>query len=337
MDVGVYRYGFNGKENDNEIKGEGNQQDYGMRIYDPRLGRFLSVDPLAQEYAFYTPYQFAGNKPIMFIDLDGNEVSIAPINKFKYGDNILLNAINVVNNGAINVMNTGIGLINSTAYVGYSVANKSPSTIGKEIKSEFQELGSNIAQATVSQYTYVTKTPWKQQLNETGAELLTADAWEQASTLAWGFAVSKMDFRVPAPKPGTVRAGFSTGAAEEAAESGNILNVPGRVQSRINITNKGWKHILDRHFGNKNASQFTISQDKLRGLLSSEEVVKSPIIGTLQADDGLRYVREVSFKDPIGLDKYKNLQPTSTMTILTNEKGELQTATPGTIGGVQRR
>lgn len=42
-----YRYGFNGKENDNDVKGiEGSQQDYGMRIYDPRLGRFLSVDPV---------------------------------------------------------------------------------------------------------------------------------------------------------------------------------------------------------------------------------------------------------------------------------------------------
>jgi len=47
---GYYRYGFNGKENDNEVKGSGNQQDYGMRIYDPRLGRFLSVDPLYREY-----------------------------------------------------------------------------------------------------------------------------------------------------------------------------------------------------------------------------------------------------------------------------------------------
>jgi len=35
-----YRYGFNGKENDNEVKGEGNEQDYGMRIYDPRVGNF---------------------------------------------------------------------------------------------------------------------------------------------------------------------------------------------------------------------------------------------------------------------------------------------------------
>jgi RHS repeat-associated protein len=68
-----YRYGFNGKENDNEPKGEGNQQDYGMRIYDPRLGRFLSVDPLAKEFPWYTPYQFAGNTPIQAIDLDGSE------------------------------------------------------------------------------------------------------------------------------------------------------------------------------------------------------------------------------------------------------------------------
>jgi RHS repeat-associated protein len=68
-----YSYGFNGKENDNEVKGQGNQQDYGMRIYDPRLGRFLSVDPLAKDFAWYTPYQFAGNKPIVAIDLDGLE------------------------------------------------------------------------------------------------------------------------------------------------------------------------------------------------------------------------------------------------------------------------
>ncbi|MFN7823723.1 MAG: RHS repeat domain-containing protein, partial [Bacteroidota bacterium] len=70
---GGYRYGFNGKENDNEVKGEGNQQDYGMRIYDGRIGKFLSVDPLTSDYPFYTPYQFAGNKPIVAIDLDGLE------------------------------------------------------------------------------------------------------------------------------------------------------------------------------------------------------------------------------------------------------------------------
>jgi RHS repeat-associated protein len=68
-----YRYGFNGKEKDDEAKGSGAQYDYGFRIYDPRAGRFLSVDPLFRSYPWYTPYQFAGNKPVWAIDLDGLE------------------------------------------------------------------------------------------------------------------------------------------------------------------------------------------------------------------------------------------------------------------------
>jgi RHS repeat-associated protein len=68
-----YRFGFNGKEKDGEVKGESNQQDYGMRIYDPRLGRFLSVDPLTKGFPYYSSYQFAGNTPIQAIDLDGTE------------------------------------------------------------------------------------------------------------------------------------------------------------------------------------------------------------------------------------------------------------------------
>ena len=71
--TGKYRYGFNGKENDNDVKGDGNQQDYGMRIYDPRLGKFLSVDPITKNYPMLTPYQFASNRPIDGIDLDGLE------------------------------------------------------------------------------------------------------------------------------------------------------------------------------------------------------------------------------------------------------------------------
>lgn len=68
-----YRYGFNGKESDTDTYGEGNIYDYGFRIYNPRLGKFLSVDPLTRIYAWYTPFQFAGNKPIWAIDLDGLE------------------------------------------------------------------------------------------------------------------------------------------------------------------------------------------------------------------------------------------------------------------------
>ena len=69
-----YRYGFNGKENDDEVKSvEGSHQDYGMRIYDPRLGKFLSVDPLSNKFPYLSPYGFAGNSPLKYIDLDGGE------------------------------------------------------------------------------------------------------------------------------------------------------------------------------------------------------------------------------------------------------------------------
>ena len=68
-----YRYGFNGKENDNDVKGQGNQQDYGLRIYDPRLGRFLSVDPLGNQFPWNSVYCYAEGDPVNYIDLDGGE------------------------------------------------------------------------------------------------------------------------------------------------------------------------------------------------------------------------------------------------------------------------
>ncbi|MCU0359442.1 MAG: hypothetical protein MUF75_01795 [Bacteroidia bacterium] len=66
-----YRYGFNGKENDNEVKGIGNSLDFGARVYDSRLGRFLSVDPLFQKQVSWSPYSASGNNPIRNIDVDG--------------------------------------------------------------------------------------------------------------------------------------------------------------------------------------------------------------------------------------------------------------------------
>ena len=69
-----YRFLYNGKEIDNEgVGGGGSSYDYGFRIYNPQIARFLSVDPLAPSYPWYTPYQFAGNMPIWCIDIDGLE------------------------------------------------------------------------------------------------------------------------------------------------------------------------------------------------------------------------------------------------------------------------
>lgn len=71
-----FRYGFNGKESDSETYGNGNIYDYGFRIYNPRLGKFLSVDPLTSSFPWFTTYQFAGNAPIWAVDLEGLEAGI---------------------------------------------------------------------------------------------------------------------------------------------------------------------------------------------------------------------------------------------------------------------
>lgn len=76
-----YRYTFNGKETDAET----GLQDYGMRIYNERLGRFITVDPITNKYPFLTPYQFASNCPTKGVDLDGLEYAGNPWDYMVYG------------------------------------------------------------------------------------------------------------------------------------------------------------------------------------------------------------------------------------------------------------
>ncbi len=71
-----YRHGFNGMEKDDEVKGGGNSYDFGARIYDSRVGRWLTIDPLAEKYTSLSPYNFVSNSPILFIDPDGETIYI---------------------------------------------------------------------------------------------------------------------------------------------------------------------------------------------------------------------------------------------------------------------
>jgi RHS repeat-associated protein len=74
--AGSYRYGFNGKEKETEITNTESHLDFGARIYDSRLGRWLSLDPLQVKYPSLSPYNFTANNPILFIDPDGKAITI---------------------------------------------------------------------------------------------------------------------------------------------------------------------------------------------------------------------------------------------------------------------
>jgi len=114
-----------------------------------------------------------------------------------------------------------------------------------------------------------------------------------------------------------------------------LPDVPGRVQSRINLqtgTNKfGMKHIVREHLSGKtNKSQFNMTEDELRILLQSHRVVGSPVVKTVQsATHGTLYVRQVDVGRTVGTNYLKNNRSTSVLTTQSDKYGNIVTAFPG--------
>ena len=108
VDSDAYRYGFQGQERDDEVKGSGNSYDFGARMYDPRLMRWFAPDPLEGQFPMYSTYSFALNNPIIFVDPSGKAPEPFLFNKVTF--RIML-AIAKRNNGVFSrELNASIGI-----------------------------------------------------------------------------------------------------------------------------------------------------------------------------------------------------------------------------------
>ncbi len=69
---GNYRYGFNGMEKDDQVKGDANSYDFGARFYDSRVGRWLSIDAFSSKYPYLSTYSSYANNPLIYLDVNGD-------------------------------------------------------------------------------------------------------------------------------------------------------------------------------------------------------------------------------------------------------------------------
>lgn len=132
-----YRYGFQGQEKDNEIKGEGNSLNYTFRMHDPRAGRFFAVDPLFREYTSNSPYAFSENSVINAVELEGLEKKVI-VNNNEPGEKIFDSKIITVSGSkasgdsfigpVIQILNTN-KLINEVSVVTFNYTGFKTKTI----------------------------------------------------------------------------------------------------------------------------------------------------------------------------------------------------------------
>ncbi|WP_302322937.1 RHS repeat domain-containing protein, partial [Bacteroides congonensis] len=144
----VQPYKYNGKELDR--KGGLDWYDYGARMYDAALGRWHTVDPMAEKYYSLSPYAYCAGNPLKYVDLKGDSISIADLyTRDKQGELINPNQVEVFEF----LINTkeGKALLGNYAAKGQTIAGVSFDKDGKFHRQGINiSFGANVRDSSVS-------------------------------------------------------------------------------------------------------------------------------------------------------------------------------------------
>ncbi len=182
-----YRYGFQGQELDNEIKGEGNSLNYKYRMHDPRVGRFFATDPLFKSYSYNSPYAFSENIVISHIELEGLEKISSTAYRIQRGDTFFkLENQYSLPSGLLSMLNPNVNPTNLqiTQIVEFATNHGNTIEVGDNVKVEE---GKFVARAKAKDMSHEY---WQEQF-----ELMKRD-WDlgHASWDPNGLAAQTMDF-----------------------------------------------------------------------------------------------------------------------------------------------
>lgn len=155
-----YRYGYQGSEKDDEVKGSGNSYTTKFRMYDPRIGRWLTRDPKHNAMPWESPYSYSNNSPIIGNDPDGDICT--PCIQFIIGftlDVVDQMAGELMDGASFSEAWDEVSLWSATISGGFSAANpsalaakfaKSPTI--RKIVAEAVEVMADMIQSAVNSY-----------------------------------------------------------------------------------------------------------------------------------------------------------------------------------------
>jgi RHS repeat-associated protein len=152
-----YRYGFQGQEKDDEIKGEGNSLNYTFRMHDPRVGRFFAVDPLEQDYPWNSPYAFSENRVMDMVELEGLEAASTPDKSGSNSPDVKAKDINTGELVSVSPLEEVIvysrhkntGQVSSPSNSSSIDGNLPPPTQDMQLPTQALQLPSQVAQLTI--------------------------------------------------------------------------------------------------------------------------------------------------------------------------------------------